>query len=146
MRLESFKRKVRDKFGADEFDDLLHFLDERDPIIWGQEKPENFLELNLYCLLYHDLFGVGFNRVFAKVNWGFRWSRKSLQHNARVLRHHGKAWGQSKIGGEYYSNWNLDNPLGHVVEFLRHVNLWMDLSDVPISSKYGSRRGRVNWS
>jgi hypothetical protein len=97
MEYEVIKNKVISTLGENTFKIILQFAKNENPSLWGEQKPRNFLEINLVLTIYKDFSGMGYNNIINNISLNFNLNHKSFQHNANSLRIVPAKWGKSTI-------------------------------------------------
>ncbi|PRP86917.1 hypothetical protein PROFUN_03665 [Planoprotostelium fungivorum] len=54
--------------------------------LWGNERPDLFLEVNMVVCLYHDLKGHSWSRIEREIDLGFRLGHNSMNHNPDKMK------------------------------------------------------------
>lgn len=143
----SIKKFVVRKVGEETFDDMLAYLKEHQPSLWGTIQPPSFLERNMVLTLYKDLQHHGYQRVLAEVDFGdFPLADKSFQKNAHRIRAVLANWAKTKIELGSPRAWkqaarHVPRP-GKLVDVL----LWMDSVDFPKEYHHGWSKKDADFS
>lgn len=128
------------------FRSVYDYVSGKELSLWGAVKPRNFLRMTLYVVLYKDLLGIGYNKLYNQIKGWYASSHSSLRHNTRLLRTECGCWGRRQIKVGTPSEWN--GAARHVPRSkdLRGVNLWVDSSDFRLKGRSSVSRKDDMWS
>lgn len=140
------KEAVIKKLGRDTFKDLMSFISQHNPRLWGEQKPKNFLQTNVILALYKDLFKIGYTRMMKEVKLSFRLHHKSLAHNTKILRALFGLWGRGKIQKGTLTDWKKIGAGAGLTGKLKNVNLWIDSTDVALTGRRTTKKKSPDWS
>lgn len=104
MSYAYIKGKVVGRIGLDVYEDILQFVTDCRPRLWGELKPRGFLAHNVCLALYKDLFAQSYNDL-AELDLGFHLSLQSLSHNVQTIRPLLKEWSQGHIEPGKLPDW-----------------------------------------
>lgn len=99
------KRSVKKKFGNNAFVDLSQYIKYKKPSLWGEHQERTYLQDTLVLVLFHDICGLGWDRLLRSVDVGKKFNHKTLQHNAKVIRRLGEKWGRKKTILGSFEDW-----------------------------------------
>jgi hypothetical protein len=147
--LAGAKRSVEKYFGKNAFIDFRRYLHQKKPSLWGEHQGRSYLEDTLVLVLFHDIWGLGWDRLLRDVDVGKKFNHKTLQHNAKVLRGVGEKWGRKKTQLGSYESWvaamrnikPLPPSLSH-----SEALLYQDSVDFPLERKKGRGPQSDSWS
>lgn len=140
------KHVIRSLGGSDSYSRILKYVKKKSPSLWAKEKNEYFLENNLILTIYKDTVGIGYKKIIDENKDWIGFSHNSLNHNVQQMRLVLADWGkkQIKIGDE--SLWNRNAKSISKIKELSSVNLWMDSTDVPLTTPRGTSKKDRYWS
>ena len=119
----------------DTFGSIMNWLERKDPPLWGESRPKNFLRITLYLVLYKWLTGFGNSAMALSVGSWFKTSSKSIGHNSMKLGQYLAVWGKKHI--KHFKSKERKR-LKEEVSFKKPVEgitLWMDSSDFRLVGK-----------
>lgn len=140
------ERKVKRLLHGPVYDDLLQYLEEQDPSLWGIFRSDNFLEQNLLLALYHDHSGLGYQRILREEGLTRSLSHRSFQHNTEVIRRLGANWAKQYIDLPLLEDRQEIANHTHQSRVLGLIDLWVDSSDFKIQTARGVGKKHVDWS
>ena len=140
------RRKVERKLSKVVVDDVLSFIEQRHPILWGIQQPYDFIQAITLLTLYHDLEMIGYVRLVSMINLDFEISDKSLRHNACKIRLLLFEWGESKVIEGDQDTWTATSINVSHPKSLKPPILWVDSTDVPLEHKRGMGTKSPDWS
>jgi hypothetical protein len=146
MEYEVIKNKVISTLGENTFKNILQFAKNENLSLWGEQKPRNFLEINLVLTIYKDLTGMGYNNIINNISLNFNLNHKSFQHNAKSLRVVLAKWGKSTIQLGMIQDWKAAVRDVDLDPLLTNACLWMDSSDFPKQRRGKTSRKDPDWS
>ena len=100
-------------------------------------KPEQFKEAMLLLTIYHDISGMGYQRMISYFNLGFRVSANSLDKNVHRIRRVLAMWGEETIRLGSLDDRRMAATDVDVPSELKGTSLWMDSSDFPLQKYAG---------
>ena len=83
---------VRSKVPHNIVGQMLAYLRQKPPRLWGEQQPPEYLEHALWLALYKDLMNIGCNKLEALCTTFKRAPHKTLAHNIEVIREHLYEW------------------------------------------------------
>jgi DDE superfamily endonuclease len=120
--------------------------DKRIETLWGIAQPQDFIQKMLVLAIYKDLTGEGYDKLVARVDFGFEIHGKSLNHNTKVIRRILFQWAKKQIVNKGSEVWNKSAKLFPYKSGLEDVNLTIDSSDFRLSGKASTSRKDPDWS
>jgi mannosyltransferase OCH1-like enzyme len=142
MEYEIIKNKVISTLGENTFKNILQFAKNENPSLWREQKPHNFLEINLVLTIYKDLTGMAYNNIINNVSLNFNLNHKSFQHNAKSLRVVLTKWKNSTIQLDTTQDWKTAVRDVDLDPLLTNARLWMDLCNFSKAKKRKNKSER----
>ena len=99
------RSKVKHVIGADIVDELLEYVKEHAPALWGEDQPRGFLSAMVFLTLYKDLFGEGYHDLLSDIDLPFHTTLHSLPHNIQAIRIVLEQWANGQWECGSLSNW-----------------------------------------
>ena len=82
---KELKQKVEAKLKKTTIKELTTYMKKKEISLWGQDKGKKFEDDCLLLALYHDLYGIGYNKIEQEIkNWR-PLSAKSIRHNTSCI-------------------------------------------------------------
>jgi hypothetical protein len=136
------QRRVR----AEIVNEMLAFLQPRHLHLWGEQQPGSYLLDSIYLTLYHDLFNIGYNEIFERVQRWYPNSMHSLHHNTQALRLELKDWARGVIELGELDDWIEDAADTLPDQAPNDVNIWVDSVDYQIQGRRSYGKKSDKWS
>jgi len=76
---------------------ILKFVKERNPSLWGEQKPRSFVKQQVYFALFKLKTGMGFQKLKTHIRFPHHISLCSLEHNFAELLSLFKIWSKEQI-------------------------------------------------
>jgi hypothetical protein len=128
------------------WEDLLAFVEQRAPELWGMEQGDDYLESNLLLVIYKAITGVGYNALISQVDFVGPETGKTFSHNACILRAEMASWAHQYITVGTKRDWNTAAADVKRPDPFDEVNMWIDSTDVPKTRKKGVGTKHPDWS
>lgn len=125
---------------------IQKFIVEKDPKLWGEQKPRKFVEHMVVLVLYKDVFKIGYQQVCRRVNLEYNVTHKSLQKNAERLRPLMKQWAKVHVILGSLTDWKQAARNCGLTGDVKSANMWMDSTDIPLEGKKSVSRKDPQWS
>ena len=77
-KLSEMKKTILKVVLSSLFDEIKCFVKEAKLSLWGENKPENHLEIMVILSLYKDITGKGYRKVLEEAQLNFHINWKSL--------------------------------------------------------------------
>src|SRR5689334_21056235 len=97
MNFNTLKERVHNKIREETIQDILEFLKEFDLNLWAIKKPQNFITLFLYTILYKNITAIGYGELQKEIHSFFKISQNSLTHNQKEIWEVLNIWGDLQI-------------------------------------------------
>jgi hypothetical protein len=138
------ERQLRNKLGESTFDEILQYVKDRKPKLWGDFQEDPYQKNMVICTLAKFSLGWSYDRLIKIVHVEPHLVAKSLNYNvlalARVLSDWGKEW---IIWGTRREWKDAARRVKYPAEF-GDVLMWIDSSDFPIIRRKG-RGAKSDW-
>ena len=85
MTYLSVKRSVIRALSREVYDDIVSYLKDDPPRLWGSQKPSGFLEKMATLGLHKKLTATGYNKLNDDIDIGSKLDSKSFHHNWQVI-------------------------------------------------------------
>ena len=146
-RIKSIETWVLNKITPAIFNEIFHYVQQQDPILWGKQQPRHFLRVNLLLSFFKDMKHLGFNSLLNSVkDMDFRMNHKSFQHNTKVLRQVVATWAESQIQLGTLTEWTTIARHIRTNKHTRTVCLWIDSVDIAKQKHKGGSKKDLDWS
>jgi hypothetical protein len=142
----SVKRFVVKALSKDVYDDILSYLMENPPNLWGEQQLSGFFEKMVTLGLFKELKSIGYKKLNSDVDIGSKLNHKSFQHNWGVIRKEIAKWAESTIDLGTAEDWDEAVEDVALPKEFENVNLWMDSTDFPKQRHKGGSRKDPDWS
>ena len=141
------KKKLTSVCSSTTLDEMIGWVKQRDPNLWGQFKPDKFIQDNVLLTLYKDLSGFGFKTLENEINFGYPMSHNSMQHNIPLVRGLLRDWAMTYIKVGSVTDWKkvarkAQAAKGKVAD----TTLWIDSIDLPLIGTQSISRTGDRWS
>ena len=168
MNFAGLRQDVIDRLGTKVYRSALEYIQSIEPVLWGEDQPRRYLELNYVLTLRHLLHATGYGRTISFYDQKVKISEKSFRHNAQIFISFLGNWGDEHTPLGSLDIWrgksrNVARSAAFKVKeififfvqrssstqshFIKDVCLWADSTDLPREHKRGSGRRRDNrWS
>ena len=77
--------------------EIVRFVEQKKPVLWGEQKPRAFLKQQVYFVLLKLKTGMGFQKLKTHFAFPHQISICSLEHNFATLLPLFELWGREKI-------------------------------------------------
>lgn len=129
------------------FLEILGFVSDKNPTLWGEQQPRFFLRRHLILSMYKDMKNLGYNSLLASVEQlGFKMNHKSFQRNTKVLRAIVAQWAEGTIILGNLQEWQRAAHHVKLSKCVEDICLWMDSTDFPLQKWRGCTRKDPKWS
>ena len=138
--LQAVTKKIVGKLTRPIVQDLLAYVIDSKPKLWGARQPRHYVSVMVILTLYHDLEAVGWQQIQQTQHLPFPVAHNSLHHNAKVIRRVLYYWAMQHIVPGSPTDWTA---AAHHTKFATCVSdatLVIDSFDLPIQKK-GKLRG-----
>lgn len=124
------------------------YLEVIKPTLWGLEKPDEFENMCLNIMLYHDATGLGFSVIERQLKRGGTkyYGHHSMLHNSQVLRKALDGWANQQFLVGDRNSWDEAARNGRFPASIGDANLWIDSVDYRIKGKQSASRKGPQWS
>ena len=146
MNLGALEDEVQTKIGTRSLLEIVAFVTQKQPTLWGSQQGGDFVKINVMLILYKDLHAIGYGRVLKMCRLPISFSQVSFQHNARIIRPIFKQWAATVINLGDSVAWNVAKRRCDFPDGLTSTNLWIDSSDFSIQCPSGPRRKNPYYS
>ena len=126
---KSLKQQVVAKIRESTLKELKLAIHKQRPSLWGYDKRRSFEYDCLLIALYHDLEGVGYNKIEKEIKSWRPLVGKSLRHNTKAIRQSLSTWSDEQLSLGDQHDWNQAAKNLSISEAEEGVNLWIDSSD-----------------
>lgn len=136
---KELKKLILKAVPHDRFTVILAFLIRKDPKLWGEDRPNTFIEDTLLIILYKWLTGLGNTAVAVAVSGWLKTSNQSMGHNSKHIASILAIWGRAQITP--ITPTEREALLGRVQlkKPLTGTTLWMDSTDFRTTGKKSVR-------
>lgn len=110
--------------------------------LWGDHKVEDVVLL----AMYKDLYGFGYRAIEERINFGYKITHHSLEHNIPLIRECLRGWAETVIVPGNSTEWKAARSGLKLGSKVNDGNLWMDSTDFPVSGKVSTSRKSPRWS
>ena len=117
------------------FSEIYGVLLRSNPILWGEDRPENFIMTVLYIILYKWLTGMGDTAVAHTVSQWLKTSSRSIRHNSKKMAHVLSIWGRAQIKLATPQERSALLQQVRFKEPVSQITLWMDSTDFRTAGK-----------
>jgi hypothetical protein len=126
--------------------DILTFVRNNPPALWGLNRGRAFLRS--YCLLalYKDITSTGYDALYKEVGSWLKSCPKTLRHNTQVLCLSFAAWGKTTVHLGSLEEWQRAASPLRLKGALKDVCLWIDSFDLALEGKKTTSRKGPDWS
>jgi hypothetical protein len=114
--------------------------------MWGSEQVTGFERKMITLCVYKDLVGIGYDKLLATCDVGFKINTKSLQHNHKLIRQLFRTWANTYIKNEKVEVWNDIANFLPKKKGLETVNLIMDSTDFRLFGRTSVLKKDSSWS
>jgi hypothetical protein len=101
LNMPKTKREVNnemnDVYGKRCVSELMKFVKNKKPRLWGANQPIDYLENNVLLTLYRIKHNLGYEAILKDLGPFFNSARGSLQHNINVIRPILREWEKIKL-------------------------------------------------
>ena len=126
---KELKQKVEAKLKKTTIKELTTYMKKKEISLWGQDKGKKFEGDCLLLALYHDLYGIGYNKIEQEIkNWR-PLSAKSIRHNTKEVRKVLSGWSDKQLVLGDFQDWKYASKKLSETEAKEGVNLLVDSSD-----------------
>lgn len=132
----NIKEEISDHIGSDVLEQILIFVSQAKPSLWGEQKPPAFVIEMTGLTIYKDITGTGYGAL----------NVKSFNHNAHVIRPYLQQWALQQFVLGTKTDWENEKKLMEENPDLKKVNLWIDSTDFPKAKYEGVSRKGPDWS
>lgn len=125
---------------------LLRYVKAQNPTLWGQGKKGRFVHNTILLALYKDLYRVGYQQLFRRVDHWYPTSHQTLRLNTQRLRPLFKKWAITRIRLGTLDEWKEAVRGEKLKGEFKVICLWLDSSDFRLIGKCSTSTTDPNWS
>lgn len=140
------EREVINTLSERTLKDFWNYVKKCNPPLWGTARPKNFLYTTVILAIFHDLTGLGYQKILDQVSLSFHINKRSLEHNTKVIRRTLGEWGRSKTKLFRKSRWDRTAAHVHQSTHLPVVNIWIDSTDFKLARTKERTKKSDDWS
>lgn len=144
--LEQIRENVVHALGKEVYDEILAFLKEKRPHLWGSIKPRNLLETYLLITLWKDVEKKSYDWLRQNIRTKFPLYNRTLAHNVKLIRAVLGEWGDSKCQLGTLQDWTAELRGTRVHKDFAAVVLWLDSVDFKVECIGDIRGNDPFWS
>lgn len=143
---QQIKSFVVEKISSEVYNEIIHYLQNNNPHMWGMQRPRSFIEDMAMLTLYKDLCGIGYNLLLQTISLPYHLGNSSIVHNVRSIRNKLYEWslGHIKVGSS--TDWNYQARSARLKKPVCTANLWIDSTDVLICKQDDLKGQSEHWS
>ena len=103
----SIKYRVFKKIKPEVVQEIQEYVSNRNPHLWGEQKPELFISDMVLLFLYKDLYQIGYVELAAGIDFHYKISHNSLSYNIKKIRKTASDWADEKIQLGNCHDWKI---------------------------------------
>lgn len=147
MQRFQVRNKVKAKVGEELLDELVEYVKDDEPNLWGeQQPPDHFQEDMVLLTIYKDMTGDGFEKLEKDIDFGYKITHQSLHHNIQVLRDVLREYALENMKVGTLHAWKKAAKKCGLGAQVQDANLWMDSTDIRILKQKGYGKRSTKWS
>ena len=97
--------------------------------LWGLQQPSKFLSDMVYLMLYKDFKNIGYCAVEEELDFSYKITHNSLQHNIQVIRLRLSDWAENQFHLGNLDEWKHTAADCGLKSKVKNANLWVDSTD-----------------
>lgn len=140
------KEAVESKIHADIVKDMVDYVENRDRTMMGDSHVRGFTTAMVILTLYHDIEGIGINKIAEHVKFPFKLSHHSLCDNSKRVRELLYEWALTKISIGNRDAWVAAARHAPFKGDCASLNLFIDSTDFKIEKTSGRGPSSDYWS
>ena len=123
---QEIQKCITDQLGSNVLDNILCFVTQCKPSLWGERKGRAFVNKCICLAIYKDLSGDGYGNIIRQINFLEGLNPRSFNKNTQPICKCLGQWGCTQIVLGDSKDWEADKHLMEENPDLEKVNLWID--------------------
>jgi len=145
LKRHQVRTKVLRRISLPILESMTQYVKEAALDLWGEQKPDSFIDDAVLLAMYKDIFAVGYKRLADDVSFGYKIADKSLRHNTQHIRRCLATWAEQHVQREDLAAWKHHARNLGLPKEVATANLWMDSTDIKLQQKKAVRGKKSPW-